>query len=473
MVIGLETHVELSTRTKIFCSCPTDFGGEPNSHCCPVCVGLPGTLPVLNAVVVEYAVKAGLALGCRISEVSKMDRKNYVYPDLPKAYQISQFDMPLCLSGLVELSDGAAIRINRIHIEEDAGKLVHQNGDYYIDYNRGGVPLIEIVTEPDFRSAEQVREYLEKLRLIMRALGVSDCKMQEGSMRCDVNISVRRVGDERLGTRAEIKNMNSIAFIMKALEYERSRQVEAARAGEPIAQETRRYIESTGETEPMRGKEDSDDYRYFNEPDIPYILLTKEYIEELRAGLPELPDAKLARYVSEYGLAAKDAAIIIRYPGLSAYFEEMARISGAAVRSANAVITSIFRRIPDEDGRERAEGLPPAGYLAEAIKLADGGGIPAASYKGVLDRILETGRPFGELYSPEDFAGIPADKLARIAAEAVAANASAADGVLAGREKAIKSLVGAVMRATGGKADPELAVAELRKQIEIYGGRKE
>ena len=299
LVAGLETHVELSTRTKIFCGCTTAFGGEPNTHCCPICIGLPGTLPKLNRQVVNYAVLAGLATHCDIAESARMDRKNYVYPDLAKAYQISQFDKPLCEHGWVELESGKKIRLTRIHIEEDAGKLVHERGDTFVDYNRAGVPLIEIVTEPDFRSIDEVREYVEKLQILMKYIGVSDAKMQEGSLRCDVNISVRPVGSNTLGTRTEIKNMNSFTYIARAMEYEMERQIDLLESGRPVVQETLRYNVDTGETESMRGKEDAQDYRYFREPDLVAIEVPREEIEALRAQLPELPDQKYARYTGE------------------------------------------------------------------------------------------------------------------------------------------------------------------------------
>ena len=269
LVAGLETHVELSTKTKIFCGCTTAFGGKPNTHCCPICIGLPGTLPKLNRQVVNYAVLAGLATHCDIAPIARMDRKNYVYPDLAKAYQISQFDKPLCEHGWVELDNGKKIRLTRIHIEEDAGKLVHERGDTYVDYNRAGVPLIEIVTEPDFRSIDEVREYVEKLQILMKYIGVSDAKMQEGSLRCDVNISVRPAGSDALGTRTEIKNMNSFTYIARAMEYEMARQIDLLESGEPVVQETLRYNVDTGETESMRGKEDAQDYRYFRELLLP------------------------------------------------------------------------------------------------------------------------------------------------------------------------------------------------------------
>ena len=295
MIAGLETHIELSTQTKIFCSCSTSFGSQPNTHCCPVCIGLPGALPVLNRRVVEFAVMAGLATNCRINTSSRMDRKNYVYPDLPKAYQISQYDRPLCEDGHLTLSNGRTIRITRIHIEEDAGKLVHADDNTYIDYNRGGVPLIEIVTEPDFRSVEEIREYLELLQLTMKTIGVSDCKMQEGSVRCDVNLSVRPMGCDTFGIRTEIKNMNSFSFMEKAVAYEVQRQIEVIESGGTVVQETRRYNESEGITEGMRGKEDADDYRYFREPDLVAIELQSEQIEALLSQLPELPQQRLRR----------------------------------------------------------------------------------------------------------------------------------------------------------------------------------
>ena len=317
--------MELSTRTKIFCGCTTAFGGEPNTHCCPICIGLPGTLPKLNRQVVNYAVLAGLATHCEIAESARMDRKNYVYPDLAKAYQISQFDKPLCEHGWVELESGKKIRLTRIHIEEDAGKLVHERGDTFVDYNRAGVPLIEIVTEPDFRSIDEVREYVEKLQILMKYIGVSDAKMQEGSLRCDVNISVRPVGSDTLGTRTEIKNMNSFTYIARAMEYEMERQIDLLESGQPVVQETLRYNVDTGETESMRGKEDAQDYRYFREPDLVAIEVPREEIEALRAQLPELPDQKYARYTGELGLPAGDARLLTKYRRAAEFFDAAAK----------------------------------------------------------------------------------------------------------------------------------------------------
>lgn len=343
MVAGLETHIELATNTKIFCGCTTQFGGEPNTHCCPVCIGLPGTLPKLNRQVVRYAILAGLATHCEIANISKMDRKNYCYPDLPKAYQISQYDKPLCLNGYVELSNGRKIRLTRIHIEEDAGKLIHSHGDTFVDYNRGGVPLIEIVSEPDIRSVEEAKEYVEKLQLIMKYIGISDCKMQEGSMRCDVNISVRPQGSEEFGTRTEIKNMNSITFMAKAMEYEYSRQVDLIESGGKVEQETLRYDEATDTTSSMRGKEDAHDYRYFREPDLVTIEVSDEEINALKEQLPELPFEKQARYINQLQLPQADAQLLTKYRKVAEYFEQAIRGTKNPRTAANFIIGQIFR----------------------------------------------------------------------------------------------------------------------------------
>ncbi len=465
LVIGLETHVELSTKTKIFCSCSTEFGGDPNTHCCPVCIGLPGSLPKLNKAVVEYAVKAGLATNCEISNTSKMDRKNYVYPDLAKAYQISQFDYPLCKNGSIKLSDGNVIRINRIHIEEDAGKLVHDNGDVYVDYNRGGVPLIEIVTEPDFRSAEQVREYLERLRLTMKYLGVSDCKMQEGSMRCDVNISVRKKGDTAFGTRTEIKNMNSINFIVKAINSEFERQVDCIECHEPIIQQTLRYNEADNSTEPMRGKEDSNDYRYFREPDLPYVYISDADINRLKGELPELFDAKTERYVNEYGIAEKDALQITRYANIAAYFEKMAEISGAPKLCANVLLTQIFRYMEDDDAKERCELGVSAENMAEVLKMVASGEIGNNFVKKIVDKMFETGKSFDELFDKSDFAAADNSTVEPIIDKVIAANAKIVDDFKSGKDKAISALIGMVMRETRGKADPKAVESMLREKL--------
>lgn len=467
MVAGFETHVELSTNTKIFCSCTTQFGGEPNTHCCPICIGLPGTLPKLNRRVVEFAIKAGLATNCEIAGISKMDRKNYCYPDLPKAYQISQYDMPLCKNGYISLSNGRKIRILRIHIEEDAGKLVHSKGSTLVDYNRGGVPLIEIVTEPDFRSPDEAREYVEKLQLIMRYIGVSDCKMQEGSMRCDVNISVRPQGSEKLGTRTEIKNMNSITFITKAMEYEFNRQVDLIESGEQVIQETLRYDDVTNTTSGMRGKEDANDYRYFRDPDLVTINVPREKVEEIRKSLPELPEKKLERYVDELGLPEKDAQLLIKYKKVADYFESAIKDTKTPKTASNFIIGQIFRTVENESEKEEFDIKVSPESLNELIKLIDSGKIRMNLAKSTLDKMLETGKRPSELISESDMGGLDDSALAELCTQAVNANPNAVADYKNGKEKAIKAIVGFVMKNSRGKAD---AVAAENKIKEIIAG---
>ena len=457
LVCGLETHVELATKTKIFCSCPTEFGGEPNTHCCPVCIGLPGTLPKLNRAVVEYAVMAGLATNCEISPVSKMDRKNYVYPDLPKAYQISQYDRPLCKNGYVPLSNGRKIRLTRIHIEEDAGKLVHERGNTLIDYNRGGVPLIEIVSEPDIRSIDEAVEYVERLQATMRYIGVSDCKMQEGSLRCDVNVSVRPKGSEMLGTRTEIKNMNSFSFITKAMEYEMNRQIDLLESGEAVMQETRRYDESTGCTEGMRGKEDANDYRYFREPDLVTIHVTDEMLSAVRARMPEDLQRRIGRFVEDFGLSEADAKQVAEHRKIADYFEAAAKGLKNPKAVANCIIGPIFARLATEDAKDEFGVLVSAENLNALVKLLDEGKIRMNLLKSTLEKMLDTGRPASDFLSESDLAGFDEDELRKLCEQAAAGNPNAVKDYLGGKEKAMKALVGAVMKATRGRADPQEA----------------
>ncbi|MBP8691953.1 MAG: Asp-tRNA(Asn)/Glu-tRNA(Gln) amidotransferase subunit GatB [Sedimentibacter sp.] len=464
LVAGLETHVELSTKTKIFCQCTTEFGGDPNTHCCPICLGMPGTLPKLNKKVVEYAVKAGLATNCKIRNVSKMDRKNYTYPDLPKAYQISQFDQPICYDGYIKLSSGKNIRINRIHIEEDAGKLIHERGDTYIDYNRGGVPLVEIVTEPDFRSVDEVLEYLEKLRLIMKYIGVSDVKMQEGSLRCDVNISVRKKGEDRLGTRTEIKNMNSLNFIAKAMEYEFERHVDILESGGVIEQETRRYDSDLNITESMRDKEDVDDYRYFRDPDLVNIIVTEEEISKLRGELPQLPDEKMDIFINEYGLPREDAELLIKYKKIAEYFEEASRDIKNKKLVSNYILSQVFRRMPTDSGKEEcAVSLPPK-YFGDLISLLENKKINSSMASQALEKMLDTGKPVSEFISQKDMEGIDEGTLREICQRAVAENKEAVESYLGGKEKAFGAIIGYIMKVTKGKADPQKA-GDIVKEI--------
>lgn len=465
LVCGLETHVELSTNTKIFCSCSTEFGGEPNTHCCPVCIGLPGTLPKLNESVVEYAVMAGLATHCEISRVSKMDRKNYVYPDLPKAYQISQYDMPLCKNGYIALSNGRKIRITRIHIEEDAGKLVHQRGNVLVDYNRGGVPLIEIVSEPDIRSIDEAREYLEQIQAIMRYIGISDCKMQEGSLRCDVNISVRLQGSETLGTRTEIKNMNSFTHMTKAMEYEIDRQIDLLQSGEKVVQETRRYDEESGCTEGMRGKEDANDYRYFREPDLVSIELSEERIERLKERVPELPQEKLARYTGALGLPEADARQLVKYRKIAEYFEAACDGAKNPKAVANCIVGQMFGRLQTDDEKEAFSVKVTPAQLKELVLLLDSGKIRMNLLKATLEKMLDTGKPAGAFLSESDLAGLNEGALQEACRQAIAANPGAAADYRGGKEKALKAILGAVMKATRGRADAVQAEQLLAQML--------
>lgn len=465
MVAGLETHIELSTNTKIFCGCTTQFGGEPNTHCCPVCIGLPGTLPKLNRQVVNYAVMAGLATNCEIARISKMDRKNYCYPDLPKAYQISQYDMPLCLNGYVELSNGRKIRLTRIHIEEDAGKLIHSHGDTYVDYNRGGVPLIEIVSEPDIRSIDEAKEYVEKLQLIMKYIGISDCKMQEGSMRCDVNISVRPEGNDKLGTRTEIKNMNSITYMAKAMEYEFSRQVDLIESGGQVVQETLRYDEVTDTTSSMRGKEDAHDYRYFREPDLVTIHVTDEEVEALKNKLPELPGAKLKRYTRELEIPQADAQLLTKYRNVAEYFEQASKGTKNPRTAANFIIGQIFRRMENDSAKESFDVSVSAENLNELIRMLDDGKIKMNLAKTTLEKMLDTGKKATELISESDMGGLDDEALTALCRQAIEQNPNAVNDIKNGKQKAMGALLGFIMKQSRGKADASAAQSKLKELI--------
>lgn len=466
LVAGFETHVELSTKTKIFCGCTTQFGGEPNTHCCPICIGLPGTLPKLNRQVVKYAIMAGLATNCKIATVAKMDRKNYTYPDLSKAYQISQYDKPLCENGYIQLSNGRKIRILRIHIEEDAGKLIHERGNTYVDYNRGGVPLIEIVTEPDFRSVDEAKEYVEKLQQIMRYIGVSDCRMQEGSMRCDVNISVREEGSKRLGTRTEIKNMNSINNIAKAMEYEFYRQVDLIERGDKVIQETLRFDDTTGTTSPMRGKEDANDYRYFRDPDLVTIITNDEEVEEIRQMLPELPEAKLVRYVEEYNIPEKDAQLLTKYRRVSEYFDKA--IEGLKVPKtvSNFIIGSMFRHIETEAEKENFAVATTPQQLNQLVKMIEDKKIQNNLAKHTLEKMLDTGKPCTDFIDENDLGGIDEIALAEMCQNAINNNPNAVIDYKNGKEKALMALLGNVMKQSRGKADAQSVKAKLKELIE-------
>jgi aspartyl-tRNA(Asn)/glutamyl-tRNA(Gln) amidotransferase subunit B len=465
VVCGIETHIELATNTKIFCNCTTAFGGDPNTHCCPVCTGQPGALPILNKKVVEYAVRAGLAIHCKINNISHMDRKNYVYPDLPKAYQISQFDEPICEHGYIDLDSGKRIGITRIHIEEDAGKLVHENGHTYIDYNRGGVPLIEIVSEPDISSPEEAKEYAEKLQLIMRYVGISDCKMQEGSMRCDVNVSLREAGTKEFGTRTETKNINSLNFIQKAMYAEIERQTDILESGGTIVQETMRYDDVDDSISSMREKENADDYRYFPDPDLTRFEIPQHKIDAIQKSLPELPFDKLNRYITELELPEATAKQMFRYRRVTEFFEE-ALTGGASVKNASNLITgTIYANMSTEEDKELFKLLISAKQFAALIKLLDEKKINFKIAQTTLQQMLESGKSAEEYIKAEDMVSISEDDLTKLCQEVIAANPKAVDEIKAGKDKAIKSLFGYIMKETKGKADAQKTEAIIRDLI--------
>ena len=465
LVAGFETHIELATKTKIFCSCTTAFGGAPNSHCCPVCIGLPGTLPKLNREVVNFGIKAGLATHGEIAEISKMDRKNYCYPDLSKAYQISQLYAPHSKGVYVELSNGRKIRLHHIHIEEDAGKLIHQHGDTYVDYNRGGVPLIEIVSEPDIRSIDEAKEYVEKLQQVMRYIGISDCRMQEGSMRCDVNISVRPEGSETLGTRTEIKNMNSITNIAKAMEYEYERQVDLIESGGKVVQETLRYDDATNTTSSMRSKEDAHDYRYFRDPDLVTINVPRDVVESLRAEMPELPSDKCKRYIEELEIPEKDAQLLTKYRKISEFFDKACEGVKSAKSVSNFIIGQIFRRTETEADKETFDVSITPEQLNELVKLIDSGKIRNNLAKATLEKMLDTGKGALEFISESDMAGLDENTVNELCKQAIENNPKAVDDYKNGKEKAIKALVGNVMKNSRGKADAAAVEQKLKDMI--------
>ena len=467
LVSGFETHVELATATKIFCGCSTKFGALPNTHCCPVCTGQPGALPVLNKKVVEFAIRAGLATHCKINTTTHLDRKNYCYPDLPKAYQISQFDKPLCEHGYVELESGKKIRLTRTHIEEDAGKLVHERGFTYIDYNRGGVPLIEIVSEPDISSPEEAREYVEKLQLIMRYIGVSDCKMQEGSMRCDVNISLSPAGSGKLGTRTEIKNMNSVSFIEKAMAYEAARQAEILDAGGEVEQATMRYDEGTGETYVMRTKEDAQDYRYFPEPDLLTVKIPESKVEEIAASLPELPLEKFRRYTGVLGISAQNARQIYKYKAVSDFFDECISLGAGAKNLSNLIVGTVFSTLATEEDKESFKIKVTPAALAELVKYTDGGQINFTLAQHTLVKMLEGGGKVSDYLKPEDLAGISRDELVNLCREAIEGNTAAVNDIASGKLKAMGSLFGHIKRASGGKSDIKECEKIIRELLKI------
>ena len=466
-VIGLETHVELATKTKIFCSCTTEFGGAPNTHCCPVCMGMPGTLPVLNQKVVELAATAGLALGCAITPVSRFDRKNYFYPDLPKAYQISQLYLPIARDGAVDIGGGKTIRIHELHMEEDAGKLVHDPwlDQTRADYNRCGVPLIEIVTEPDFRSADEVIAYLEKLKETLQYLGVSDCKMQEGSLRCDVNLSVRPMGSQELGTRTEMKNLNSFKAISRAIQYEARRQIELIEEGKRVVQETRRWDENKDATYAMRSKENAQDYRYFPDPDLPPVELSQAYLEGLRAALPELAEAKRARYQGDWGLPAYDAQMITSQKALADFFEALVALGTDPKQGANWIMGEVLGQLSAHGLEAKDMALTPP-TLARLITLVKEGKVNRNTAVKVFEAVFETDGDVDAYIKEHGLEQVSDTGLVeQVVDQVLSANEKSVADFKAGKEKAFGFLVGQVMRQLKGQASPAVVNQVLRDRL--------
>ncbi|MDO4267277.1 MAG: Asp-tRNA(Asn)/Glu-tRNA(Gln) amidotransferase subunit GatB [Eubacteriales bacterium] len=467
-VIGLEVHVELATKTKIFCGCSTEFGGAPNTHTCPVCTGMPGSLPVLNKQVVEYALAVGLATNCGINQYCKFDRKNYFYPDNPQNYQISQLYLPICHDGWVEIETAAGkkkIGIHEIHMEEDAGKLIHDEWEdcSLVDYNRSGVPLIEIVSEPDMRSADEVIAYLEKLRLIIQYLGASDCKLQEGSMRADVNLSVREVGATQYGTRTEMKNLNSFKAIARAIEGERIRQTELLEDGKQVVQETRRWDDNKESSRAMRSKEDAQDYRYFPDPDLTPVVISDEWIARVKAAQPELRTEKLERYQKEYGLPLYDAEILTGSKHLADVFEETVKLCGRPKEVSNWLMTEAMRLLKERELEPESLAFSPEN-LAKLIGLVEKNVINRTVARTVFEVVFaEDADP--EKYVEEHGLKVVNDEgaLKTVIEELLAANPQSVADFRAGKEKAMGFIVGQTMRAMKGKADPSVVNALVRE----------
>ena len=470
-VIGLEVHVELATKTKIFCGCSTEFGGEPNTHTCPVCTGMPGSLPVLNKQVVEYAMAVGLAANCQIHQKCKFDRKNYFYPDNPQTYQISQLYLPICYDGWVEIEteDGKKkVGIHEIHMEEDAGKLIHDDWEdcSLVDYNRSGVPLIEIVSEPDMRSAQEVIAYLDKLRTIIQYLGASDCKLQEGSMRADVNLSVREKGSDTFGTRTEMKNLNSFKAIARAIEGERERQIDLLEDGQAVVQETRRWDDNKECSYPMRSKEDAQDYRYFPDPDLVPVLISDEWIDDIKSRQPELRTEKLERYKKEFDIPQYDAEILTSSKKLADIFEASAAICKKPKKVSNWLMGEALRLLKEHNQEPEDLSFSPEN-LAKLIRLADGGTINNKVAKEVFEKI------YSENIDPEQYVeehGLKSvsdeGALRSVIEEIVAANPQSVEDYKGGKKKAIGFLVGQTMKAMKGKADPGAVNKILQEVLE-------
>ena len=472
MVIGLEVHVELATKTKIFCGCTTKFGGAPNTHTCPVCTGMPGTLPVANKKVVEFAVAAGLATNCEITRYNKFDRKNYFYPDLPKAYQISQLYLPICRNGHVDIETAAgkkAVGIHEIHMEEDAGKLVHDPwlDETMVDYNRCGVPLLEIVSEPDMRSAEEVIAYLTKLRQTLQYLGVSDCRMQEGSLRADVNLSVRPVGQKEFGTRTEMKNINSFKAIERAIAFEAQRQIDALEFGERIVQETRRWDDNRGKTYSMRSKENAQDYRYFPEPDIPPIAIDEVMMQRLTEAQPEMAEAKQKRYMRDYGMSEKTAGILTEEKHFAEIFERTAALSGEPEETANWLIGHTIYLMGQHKIDAAAVAIVPE-IFAKFVKMMASGKVNRVMGKELFEKVFEGDPAFDiESYVQEHHMEAIADDgaIKQVVQAVLDEHEAVIAQYKAGDEKVYGFFIGQCMRRLQGKADPVLVNKLVKEEI--------
>ena len=469
-VIGLEVHIELATATKIFCSCSTKFGGEPNTHTCPVCTGMPGSLPVLNKKVVEYACAVGLAANCGINQICKFDRKNYFYPDNPQNYQISQLYVPICHDGYIEIETpegGKQVRIHEIHMEEDAGKLIHDEYDdfSYVDFNRSGVPLIEIVSEPDMRNADEVIAYLEQLRMIAQYIGASDCKLQEGSMRADVNLSVREKGSQEFGTRTEMKNLNSFKAIARAIEGERSRQIDLIEAGKKVVQETRRWDDTKEYSYPMRSKEDAKDYRYFPDPDLPPVFIDDEWMERIRESIPELRPEKKARYIREFGLPEYDAGILTGTKKLADIFEETVALGANPKKASNWLMVETLRLLKENSEEPEDIRFSPA-HLASLISLAESGAVNSTVAKEVFEKMYESDID-PKAYVEENGLMTVNDEgaLEEVVDRVIADNPKVVEEFKGGKEKVLGFLVGQVMKAMKGKANPKSAGDMLKTKL--------
>jgi aspartyl-tRNA(Asn)/glutamyl-tRNA(Gln) amidotransferase subunit B len=469
-VIGLEVHAQLQTNTKIFCGCETKFGEDANTRTCPVCIGMPGVLPVLNKKAVEYIVKTGLATHCTISSYSRFARKNYFYPDLPKGYQISQYELPVCEGGYVEVVvDGAIKRIGltRIHLEEDAGKNLHQpeGGASLVDLNRAGTPLMEIVSEPDIRTPEEASEYLKKLRAILRYIDVSDADMEKGNFRCDANVSIRPKGSKEFGTRTEVKNVNSFKFVQKALEYEIKRQAKVLDDGGKVIQETRLFDSTKGVTFSMRSKEEAHDYRYFPEPDLVPIVVSRETMEAIRSAIPELPDARRERFVKEYGLPDYDAEMLTQSRSTAAYFEETAKLSGQPKVTSNWMMGELMRLL-NAEGKEIEDCPIKPSRLAGMIKMISDGVISTKIAKTVFEEMYTTGKDAETVVKEQGLVQVSdAGAIETIIDEVIKANPGQFDDYKAGKEKLFGFFVGQVMKASKGKANPELVNQLLKKKL--------